>query len=76
MKSEKADVITWEADFWNEDSMRRALNESYRTLLIERRYGDPLGRTVRDGIPFGDVVAAHRDRHAGNRTFEPYQRRG
>ena len=78
---DKIDSITWGAGFWNEDSMRRALKESYRTLLIERRasYSEALGRTVRDGIPFGDVVAAHFTLTAtamvGNRTFELYQRR-
>ena len=78
---EKIDEVTWDAGFWNEDSMRRALSEGYRTLLIERRasYGDPLGRTVRDGIPFGDVVAAHfklaATARVGERTFELYQRR-
>jgi hypothetical protein len=56
---EKVDAITWEAGFWNEDTMRRALDRDYSTLLVERRasYGDALGRTVRDGSPFGDVVA-------------------
>jgi hypothetical protein len=41
--------------------MRNALTQGFSsTLLIERqRYGDVLGRTVRDGIPFGDVVAMH-----------------
>jgi hypothetical protein len=41
--------------------MRNALPQGFSsTLLIERqRYGDVLGRTVRDGIPFGDVVAMH-----------------
>src|SRR5262249_15432329 len=52
--------VIWDAGFWSEDSMRRALAREYRTLLIERRkdYRDPLNRTVRDGIPFGDVVTA------------------
>jgi len=43
-------------------SMRNALTQGFSsTLLIERRqrYSDVLGRTVRDGIPFGDVVAMH-----------------
>lgn len=77
----KVDAITWEAGFWNEDNMRRALDQDYRTLLIERRasYGDPLGRTVRDGIPFGDVVAERfrltSTAKVGDRTFELYQRR-
>ena len=43
------------------------------------KYGDPLGRTVRDGIPFGDVVATHFRLAAtatvGDRAFELYQRR-
>lgn len=78
---DKIDPVIWEAGFWSEDSMRRALTQGYRTLLIERRqsYGDPLGRTVRDGIPFGDVVATHFRLAAtftvGDRTFELYQRR-
>ena len=78
---EKVDAITWEAGFWNEDNMRRALDQDYRTLLIERRasYGDPLGRTVRDGIPFGDVVAKRfrltSTAKVGDRAFELYQRR-
>ncbi len=78
---ENVDAITWESGFWNEDTMRRALDEDYRTLLIERRasYGDPLGRTVRDGIPFGDVVAKRfkltSTAKVGDRTFELYQRR-
>jgi hypothetical protein len=77
---DKIDAIVWEAGFWSEDSMRRALNREYRTLLIERRkaYGDPLGRTVREGIPFGDVVAAHFRLTASftleDRIFELYQR--
>lgn len=77
---DKIDSIIWDAGFWSEDSMRRALTRGYRTLLIERRksYGDPLGRTVRDGIPFGDVVATHFRLAAsfavGDRTFELYQR--
>jgi hypothetical protein len=77
---DKIDAIVWEAGFWSEDSMRRALNREYRTLLIERRkaYGDPLGRTVREGIPFGDVVAAHFRLAASftleDRIFELYQR--
>jgi hypothetical protein len=78
---EKIDAITWDAGFWNEDTMRRALSQDYRTLLIERRasYGDMLTRTVRDGIPFGDVVATHfklaSTAKVGDRTFELYQRR-
>ena len=78
---ENVDAITWESGFWNEDTMRRALDEDYRTLLIERRpsSGDPLGRTVRDGIPFGDVVAKRfkltSTAKVGDRTFELYQRR-
>jgi hypothetical protein len=57
----KVDAVTWESGFWNEDNMRRALERDYRTLLVERRanYGEVLARTVRDGIPFGDVVAKH-----------------
>ena len=57
------------------------MTEDYRTLLIERRknYGDALGGTVRDGIPFGDVVAKHFEltstAKVGDRTFELYQRR-
>ena len=78
---EKVDAITWEAGFWNEDTMRRALDRDYSTLLVERRasYGDALGRTVRDGIPFGDVVARRFKltsiAKVGDRTFELYQRR-
>jgi hypothetical protein len=78
---DRVESVTWEAGFWGEDSMRRALTREYRTLLIERRksYGDQLGRTVRDGIPFGDVVATHFGLAAtftmGDRTFELYQRR-
>ena len=55
------DSVIWEAGFWSEDTMRRALTQGYQTLLIERRkkYGDALVGTVRDGIPFGDVVAKH-----------------
>jgi hypothetical protein len=78
---EKIDIAVWEAGNWDEDSMRNALTRGYRTLLIERRksYGEPLGRTVRDGIPFGDVVTAHFGLAAsftvGDRTFELYRRR-
>jgi hypothetical protein len=78
---EKIDIVVWEAGNWDEDSMRNALTRGYRTLLIERRksYGEPLGRTVRDGIPFGDVVTAHFGLAAsftvGDRTFELYRRR-
>jgi hypothetical protein len=78
---EKVDAITWEAGFWNEDTMRRALDRDYRTLLVERRasYGDALRHTVRDGIPFGDVVAKRfrltSSAKLGDRTFELYQRR-
>jgi len=77
----RIDAITWEAGFWNEDNMRRALDRDYRTLLVERRasYGDALGRTVRDGIPFGDVVAKRfrlaSTAKVGDRTFELYRRR-
>jgi len=77
----RIDAITWEAGFWNEDNMRRALDRDYRTLLVERRasYGDALGRTVRDGIPFGDVVAKRfrltSTAKLGDRTFELYRRR-
>ena len=77
----KIDAITWEAGFWNEDTMRRALDHVYRTLLVERRtsYSDVLARTVRDGIPFGDVVAKRFSlisiAKVGDRTFELYQRR-
>jgi hypothetical protein len=75
------DAITWESGFWNEDNMRRALDRDYGTLLVERRasYGDVLARTVRDGIPFGDVVAKRFSLASvlkvGDRTFELYQRR-
>jgi hypothetical protein len=78
---DKVESVIWDAGFWSEDSMRRAMIRGYRTLLIERResYGDPLGRTVRDGIPFGDVVATHfllaASFTVGDRTFELYQRR-
>lgn len=78
---DRIEATVWEAGFWSEDSMRRALAQGYRTLLIERRksYNDPLAKTVRDGIPFGDVVAAHFGLSAsftvGDRTFELYQRR-
>ena len=77
----KVEEVTWEAGFWSEDRMRRALGQNYRTLLIERRtnYRDPIDRTVRDGIPFGDLVAAHFRLAAtlavADRTFELYQRR-
>jgi hypothetical protein len=59
--------------------MRNALTQGFSsTLLIERqRYGDVLGRTVRDGIPFGDVVAMHFRLAAtstvADRTFELYR---
>ena len=42
--------------------MRNALTQGFSsTLLVERRqrHGDVLARRVRDGIPFGDVVAMH-----------------
>jgi len=61
--------------------MRNALTQGFSsTLLIERqRYGDVLGRTVRDGIPFGDVVAMHFRLAATSTvadwTFELYRRR-
>jgi hypothetical protein len=51
-----SDSIIWDAGLWSEDSMRNALTQGFSsTLLIEcrQRYGDVLGRTVRDGIPFG-----------------------
>jgi hypothetical protein len=60
--------------------MRRALDRDYSTLLVERRasYGDVLGRTVRDGIPFGDVVAKRfrltSTAKVGDCTLELYQR--
>jgi hypothetical protein len=79
---DKIDAAIWEIGFWSEGSMRRALTEGYQTLLIERRksYRDPLARTVRDGIPFGDLVATHfqlvASPTAGDRTFELYRRRG
>jgi hypothetical protein len=78
---DKIDSVIWEAGFWSEASMRRALTQGYQTLLIERRkkYGDTLVGTVRDGIPFGDVVAEHFALTAsfavGDRTFEVYRRR-
>jgi hypothetical protein len=78
---EKIEAVLWEAGLWDEDSMRRALTREYQTLLIERRktYAEPLAGTVRDGIPFGDVAAAHFRLTAsvpvGDRTFELYQRR-
>jgi hypothetical protein len=78
---DKVHSIISDAGFWSADSIRRALTRGYRTLLIERckSHGDPLGRTVRDGIPFGDVVAMHFGLAAsfavGDRTFELYQRR-
>jgi hypothetical protein len=78
---DKVDQIVWEAGFWSEQTMRRALTETYRTLLIERRnsYMDQFGGVVRDGIPFGEVVAAHFGLAAtlklGERTFELYRRR-
>ena len=77
---DKVESIVWEAGFWSEASLRRALLREYRTLLIERRtsYGEPLAQTVRDGIPFGDLVAAHfrliASVKVGERTFEIYQR--
>jgi hypothetical protein len=78
---DKIEAVAWEAGFWSEDTMRRALAQKYRTLMVERRdnYGDPLGRTVRGGIPFGDEVAAHFKLTASmtveGKTFELYQRR-
>jgi hypothetical protein len=79
---DRIDSTIWDAGYWSESSMRRALTEGYQMLLIERRknYRDGLGRTVRDGIPFGDLVAAHfqlvASPTAGDRTFELYRRRG
>jgi hypothetical protein len=79
---DRIDSIIWDAGLWSEDSMRNALTQGFSsTLLIERRqrYGDVLGRTVRDGIPFGDVVAMHFRLAAtstvADRTFELYRRR-
>ncbi|HEY2342102.1 MAG TPA: hypothetical protein VGH90_03680, partial [Chthoniobacteraceae bacterium] len=77
----RIDSIVWSAGFWSEDSMREAIVREYRTLLIERRnsYMDQFGGSVRDGIPFGEVVAAHFELAAtlklGDRTFEVYRRR-
>jgi hypothetical protein len=77
----KIDSIVWKAGFWSVDSMRQAIVREYRTLLIERRnsYMDQFGGAVRDGIPFGEVVAAHFGLAAtlklGDRTFELYRRR-
>ena len=79
---DRINSIIWEAGLWSEDSMRNAFTQGLSsTLLIERRqrYGDVLGRTVRDGIPFGDVVAMHFRLAAtstvADRTFELYRRR-
>jgi hypothetical protein len=79
---DRIDSIIWDAGLWSEDSMRNALTQGFSsTLLIERRqrYGDVLGRTVRDGIPFGDAVAMHFRLAAtstvADRTFELYRRR-
>ena len=79
---DRINSIIWDAGLWSEDSMRNALTQGFSsTLLIERRqtYGDVLGRTVRDGIPFGDVVAMHFRLAAtstvADRTFELYRRR-
>ena len=62
--------------------MRNALTQGFSsTLLVERRqrHGDVLARRVRDGIPFGDVVAMHFRLAAtstiADRTFELYRRR-
>ncbi|MET4294262.1 thiamine transporter ThiT [Bradyrhizobium sp. LB8.2] len=77
---DRVNSAIWEAGFWSEASMRLALVQDYQTLLIERRkdYGDTLVGTVRDGIPFGDVVAKHFALTAsfavGERTFEVYRR--
>jgi hypothetical protein len=75
---DRIDSIIWES----EDSMRNALTQGFSsTLLIERRqrHGDVLARRVRDGIPFGDVVAMHFRLAAtstiADRTFELYRRR-
>jgi hypothetical protein len=78
---DNVNTVVWEAGFWSEESMRRALPRDYQTLLIERRsrYGDTLAKTVRDGLPFGDLVSAHfrliAPLKVGERTFELYQRR-
>ncbi|MGH6709666.1 MAG: hypothetical protein ACREEK_11925, partial [Bradyrhizobium sp.] len=78
---DRVDSIVWDAGYWNDESMRRALPRDYRNLLIERRskYSDTIVQTVRDGIPFGDLVAAHfqlvTKLKIGERTFELYQRR-
>ena len=78
---DKINSVIWEAGFWSEDTMRRALPRDYRTLLVERRssYGDTFAATVRDGIPFGDLVSKHfrliAPLKVGERTFELYQRR-
>ena len=55
------DDAIWNAGFWSEESMRHALTEQYTLLLVERRnaYTDPIRRTVRDGIPFGDTVGKY-----------------
>jgi hypothetical protein len=78
---DRMDSIIWDAGLWSEGSMRSALTQEFRTLLIERRtaYGDTIVKTVRDGIPFGDLVAMYFRLTAtatvGERTFELYQRR-
>jgi hypothetical protein len=73
--------VIWDAGFWSEASMRAALPRDYAALLVERRsaYDAPLAQTVRDGIPFGDLVSDHFQLIAtatvNDRSFELYERR-
>jgi hypothetical protein len=78
---EEAEGLLWQAGLWDASRLRRAVTEDYRVLLVERDAPprEPLKSTVRDGIPFGDVVAQHFRRTAtvtaGGRTIELYLRR-
>jgi hypothetical protein len=78
---DKIDSLIWGIGFWSENSMRHALITQYETLLIERRgtYNDPIRLTVRDGIPFGDIIEKYfrlaATAKVNDRIFELYQRR-
>jgi hypothetical protein len=80
-EQDRIESVIWDAGLWSEGSMRHALTRQFSTLLIERRtaYGDTLIKTIRNGIPFGDLVAKYfkitATLRVGDRTFELYQRR-
>lgn len=77
----RADKSMWRAGFWFDDNMRRAIETEYQTLLVERRqtYDEPLLHSVRNGLPFGDLVEKHYQLTAeiklGEHVFMLYRRK-